>query len=415
VQLFNGSQLLDTLPLSSGSAVFALPTASVAAFTLHAVYVGDDSFLSATSNEVTHQINRAATTSTLTISPTGSSKSGQNVVLTASVTGDAAAGVPSGLITFYDDINGKVVLGTASLSQLAVATLTVSDLSVASHFLSFVYSGDASFQSSDSTSTGAIKHDVDAAVTTIAFTSDPAVQSVYGQTVQLAATVSVQAPAVGVPSGFVSFVYASSGLPVAAGAVRPLINGVATLSVNGLAVSDPSGVTFLAKYSGDDRSRSSEQDLSHVVNKAVVVLNNVVATPNPSTYGQEVTIQGELSVVAPGAGIITGSVDLLWDGELLQSADVVQVNGVYTITFAVSAPVKGIPTLRYKIADYLVAPDGSLPINLLTITQGNVLPVLRCFILGSFGAHYDCCIAISQRLLSLPSQVSPPRRGTVSQ
>jgi len=307
------------------------------------------------------------------------------------------------------------VLGTASLSQLAVATLTVSDLSVASHFLSFVYSGDASFQSSDSTSTGAIKHDVDAAVTTIAFTSDPAVQSVYGQTVQLAATVSVQAPAVGVPSGFVSFVYASSGLPVAAGAVRPLINGVATLSVNGLAVSDPSGVTFLAKYSGDDRSRSSEQDLSHVVNKAVVVLNNVVATPNPSTYGQEVTIQGELSVVAPGAGIITGSVDLLWDGELLQSADVVQVNGVYTITFAVSAPVKGIPTLRYKIADYLVAPDGSLPINLLTITQGNVLPVLRCLMLGSFGAHYDCCIAISQRLLSLPSRVSPLHRGTVNQ
>ena len=72
---------------------------------------------------------------------------GQSVTFTATVTG---AGTPSGTVTFKD---GSSTLGTGTLNGSAVATLTVSTLTVAGspHSVTAVYAGDGNFGASTST------------------------------------------------------------------------------------------------------------------------------------------------------------------------------------------------------------------------------------------------------------------------
>jgi len=131
-----------------------------------------------------------------------------------------------------------------------------------------------------------------------------------------------------------------------------VVDGVATLTVSNLAVTGQSGVVLRAKYSGDARSKYAEQDLSHIVNKATVVISNIVAAPDVSTYGQHVTIQAELSVAAPGSATISGVARLYRvlpddSAALLESASVSVIAGATTVTFAQTLPA-GNNALRVK-------------------------------------------------------------------
>jgi hypothetical protein len=67
---------------------------------------------------------------------------GKSVTLTATISGTGATGT----VTFKD---GETLLGTSTLSN-GVATYDTSDLSVGTHSITAVYSGDANFASSTS-------------------------------------------------------------------------------------------------------------------------------------------------------------------------------------------------------------------------------------------------------------------------
>ena len=83
----------------------------------------------------------STTTTTLSISPNPANV-GQPVTLTAIVSPASATGT----VSFYD---GATLLGTVALSN-GTAILTLSSLTLGSHSLTAVYSGDASFSGSTS-------------------------------------------------------------------------------------------------------------------------------------------------------------------------------------------------------------------------------------------------------------------------
>jgi len=113
-----GTSTLDGLGLTS----FKISTLSVGSHNITAVYGGDTKFLGSTSNVVVQKVHYDTKTS-LT-SSTNPSISGQSVTFTATVT--AAAGTPTGTVTFND---GSAVLKTVTLGG-GKAIYTTSALSL---------------------------------------------------------------------------------------------------------------------------------------------------------------------------------------------------------------------------------------------------------------------------------------------
>ena len=85
------------------------------------------------------------TTATSTVSSANPSTFGQAVTLTATVSG--SGGPPTGTVTFK---SGATTLGSSALNGSGQATFTTSSLSVGSHSITAIYSGNASFTASTS-------------------------------------------------------------------------------------------------------------------------------------------------------------------------------------------------------------------------------------------------------------------------
>src|SRR5262249_42145386 len=119
---------------------------------------------------------------------------GQVVTLRASVT--AAAGTPTGTVTFRD---GNTVLGTAPVNAAQVA-IRVS-LGVGAHSLTASFAGTGGFADSIS---AALVQTVSRAATPAALASsvNPAAP---GQAVTFTATAAVVAPGAGTPNGTITF------------------------------------------------------------------------------------------------------------------------------------------------------------------------------------------------------------------
>jgi hypothetical protein len=132
--------------------------------------------------------------------------------------------------------------------------------------------------------------------------------SVYGQPVAFTATVSASPPETLIPTGSVTFKDGSTTI-----GTTPLDGtGRAVLTTAQLGVS---AHTITAEYSGDgtfDSSSSSAVPLT--VTKAGTVTSITSIVPSPSKAGQEVTIQFQVSAVAPGAGTPTGTVTVSGGG-----------------------------------------------------------------------------------------------------
>ena len=91
-------------------------------------------------------ITQAGTTTTLTTSGT-SVNPGASLTLTGTVA-SATSGTPTGTVSFYD---GSTLLNTATMTA-GVATYSTTTLSSGSHIITAVYSGDANFTASSTTS-----------------------------------------------------------------------------------------------------------------------------------------------------------------------------------------------------------------------------------------------------------------------
>jgi hypothetical protein len=158
VQFLDGITVLGTAALnSSGVATYTGSYTFRAGDILTAVYKGDTSFNTATSDAITV----VALDAVVSVTPsTTNGIAGQNITLTAIVASGVSTAtlVPSGAVVFYDTYNGVVVnLGSASLIShglnAAYASLSTTGLRAGSHSIVAIYSGDAAFNKETSAAT----------------------------------------------------------------------------------------------------------------------------------------------------------------------------------------------------------------------------------------------------------------------
>ncbi|MFS0725211.1 Ig-like domain repeat protein [Paenibacillus sp. 1P07SE] len=283
----NGTKVLDTVPLDSGSATLALSNLAVGSHTITAEYRGDDSF-GGSSSTVDQTVDQAAVT--LDVASSRSvSVYGEEVTLTATVTAVApGAGTPTGSVTFWND--GEAI-GTAPLSggEAAVAT---NELVVGTHTITAEYSGDQSFASGS----GTVEQTVNKLDTTMVLTVPPG-PVVFGEALVFTADV---AAASGTPEGTVTFRNGAAVL-----GVEELADGKAVLSgVDDLAVGTH---TITAEYDGSGRYAGSADTLQQAVGQAGTS-TSVATSQAASVSGERVTFTVAVTVEAPGAGTPGGSV-----------------------------------------------------------------------------------------------------------
>src|SRR5437899_2616309 len=311
----DGATPIGTVTLVNGSASLVTSTLTTGNHSLTAVYNGSQNFLTSTSPAVTQVVNSQTTTS-LT-APPNPSVIGQAVTLTAVVSPVApGTGVPTGTVTFRD---GATVLATVTLVN-GSASFVTSTLAVGSHSLTAAYSGGGNFLASTS---AVVAHTVNPGSTSTSLTSTPN-PSTLGQTVTLSATVSAVAPAVGIPTGTVTFRDGATSLGVVT-----LVNGSASFQTAALAVgSHP----LTATYNGSATfATSTSPVVTQIVNAAAAAATStsLTSTPNPSTTGQAVTLS---ATVTSAAGVPTGTVTFRDGATALATVSLVNGSASFSTT-----------------------------------------------------------------------------------
>ncbi len=294
----DGATTIGTGPLAGGIATLTTSTLPVGSgHSITATYGGDTNFLaSPASTAVPYTVNQAATTTALGAAPTSPSVFGQSVTFTATVTANSpGAGTPTGTVTFKD---GATTIGTPTLSG-GVATLTTATLALGSHSITATYGGDSDFAASPAST--AVPYTVNQAATTTGLSSVPSPSSVIGQSVIFTAVVHPTSPGAGTPTGTVTFKDGATTI----GTAQTLSGGTASVTTSTLTVATHS-ITVV--YSGDGNfTISTSSPESFTVNQAASA-SAVISSLNPANPGASVTFTDTVTVVAPGAGTLTGTV-----------------------------------------------------------------------------------------------------------
>ncbi len=207
----------------------------------------------------------AATTTSLLVTPNPAA-AGQTVTFTAIVSpAGGAIGMPTGTVQFED---GGVDIGAAEALNLVngsyQATFSTSTLTVSTHQITAVYSGDTNFSTSTSASVSEVVNKATTATSLIASANPVAI----GQGVTFTVVVSPSGGATGTPTGSVEF-YDNGTLIT--GSQVTLASGQATFTTSSLAVGTH---PITAVYSGDTNfSTSTSNIVSETVGSATQVVN----------------------------------------------------------------------------------------------------------------------------------------------
>ena len=280
--------------------------------TLTATYGGDANFNGSTSTGVSHTVNKADTTTTISSDNPDPSVVGQPVTVNYGVAVDSpGGGTPTGTVTVSD--------GTQSCTAtVAAGSCNITFTSAGPKSLTAKYQGDANFNASpDSTS---VAHTVDKADTTTKITSDDPDPSDVGQVVTVDYTVSVSSPGAGAPTGSVTV---SDG---ADSCTATVASGTCNITLT-----TPGDRTLTATYTGDSNfNGSTSAGQSHSVNRIATTTKIDSHVPDPSVVGEAVTVHYSVDHTA-GSGTPTGNVTVS-DGT--QSCTATVAAGSCNITFA---------------------------------------------------------------------------------
>ncbi|MBA4192437.1 MAG: hypothetical protein C0467_31095, partial [Planctomycetaceae bacterium] len=313
----------------------------VGSHSITAVYSGDHNHDGSTSNAVSASVtatgssvgtwnspSSSVTTTSLTTSA-ASIYAGQGVSLTANVSG---AGVTPGTVTFMEGNTVLGVSGVGSYYNSYTGTYTnqagiyLSNLSVGSHSITAVYSGDANNNTSTS---NAVTETVNIATTTTSLTTSTA--SIYaGQGTSFTATVS--GPGV-TPSGVVTFKDGSTVLGVAS--LYQSYNsytGTYTCQANlYLSNWDLGSHSITAVYSGDaNNSASTSNTVAETV--SIATTSTSLTTSVASIFAGQGTT---LTATVTGPGVFpTGVVKFMAGNTVLGTSSLYQSydgqSGTYT-------------------------------------------------------------------------------------
>ena len=336
-----------TATAAAGTCDITFTTAGAKSLT--ATYVGDSDFNGSASSPATpHTVNKAATTTSITSDLPDPSVVGEVVTVNFSVSVTApGAGTPTGNVTVSDGVDSCV--GT-----VASGTCNITFTTVGAKSLTATYAGDSNFNGS--VSSPATAHTVNKADTTTSITSDLPDPSVFGETVTVNFTVSVTAPGGGTPSGNVTV---TDGVDSCV--------GTAASGTCNITFTSPGAKSLTATYAGDSNFNGSASSpaTSHTVNKADATATITSDLPDPSVFGQTVTVNFTVVASAPGAGTPTGNVTVS-DG--VDSCNATVAVGTCDITFT-TAGAKSL-TATYA-GDSNFNGSASSPVTSHTVNKAN--------------------------------------------
>jgi hypothetical protein len=235
---------------------------------------------------------------------------GQAVSFTANVT--AGTGTPTGTVQF--NIDGSAFGSPVTLVSGWATSGSIATLTMGTHTVTAVYSGDSNFPVSTGTLSGG---QIVGSATTGTVVTSSLNPSTFGQGVTLTATISGQYGLVrgqAKPKDVTGNVTWSTNTGCGTATVTSGNPGVATCTTSVLAVGTD---TITATYSGDSNHSGSTGTLSggQVVNQAGST-TTVASTLNPSAYGQAVSFTAN---VTAGTGTPTGTVQFSVDGNAFGS------------------------------------------------------------------------------------------------
>ncbi len=239
---------------------------------------------------------------------------GQPVTFTASVTtAPLGSGTPTGSITFY--IDGVPQSSSVTMSG-GKASITLSNLAVSAvpHSISASYSGDGNFAAIPEPVVVPFSQTVNQASTTTTVSASPISGDIYGQTITLTASVTVNAPsASGIPDmGTVTFYDGSAATGILLGSA-PLTAGSAFINVSNLSVNTAAGHTITAVYSGDTSYVASTGTLSGYQVAPAGTTTTLTASPaSGDVFGQTVTLTATVSATPA----VDGGTVSFYDGSI---------------------------------------------------------------------------------------------------
>jgi hypothetical protein len=254
VTFYDGKTTLGISTLnSSAKATFKTLALTAGAHSITVVYGGDASFATSNSAVLTQTVSQDSTTTKVS-SSANPSVYGQAVTFTATVTAvSPGSGTPTGSVEFYD---GSADLGPGTLGSTGTATFTTSTLSVGTHAITGVYSGDTNFTTGTSSAVNQMVNQA-STPTMLAPLINPFTS---GRSGTFTATISVTSPDRGTPG---TATIDDESTSMGTGSVSA---GVATFSTSSLSVGTHS---IKAVYGGDTNFKtSSSAVLRQVVNRA---------------------------------------------------------------------------------------------------------------------------------------------------
>jgi hypothetical protein len=284
---------------------------------------------------------------------------GQSITFTATITPVSPA--PTGTVTFRD--GGTNIAGCVNKTVSArVATCATAALTVGSHSVTAVYSGNSTYATSTS---APVVQVVGTGTTTTALVSS-ANPSVSGQTITYTATVIAVAPAAGTRTGTLDF--QDGGVDVAGcGAKAVAAAGTATCAI---AYAGPGSHPITAIYSGDANfTGSTSATLTQTVSLGATSTALTSGT-NPSMTGASVTFTANVTATAPASGTRTGTVEFQAGGVDMAGCSAVAVPASGKPTCATNALPVGATTITALYSgDANFAASSSAPLT-QTVNQG---------------------------------------------
>jgi hypothetical protein len=286
VRFEDQARTLGTASLSNGVATLEIKDLEIGEHSLRGIYLGDGSYQSSMSAPVKHIVR--GNVSIAQVSSGNPALVDSQVTFTATVDASGAH-APTGQVSFWDGISP---LGSANLVN-GKAALSSQTLSAGGHVIRAVYEGDANYNQAYAPELEQVMFGY-AAYTSLDGSPNPAQ---YGQWVTFTIQVTSN---VGLPIGSVELV--ENGEVLGRG---ELDNGTALVSLNTLA----SGHHYLsAVYLGDAAHNPSFSNRHYQLVQGNTSIS-LASSPNPSTYGQEVTFALQVSSTQGGAPF-TGWVSL---------------------------------------------------------------------------------------------------------
>jgi Bacterial Ig-like domain (group 3) len=277
----DGAASIGTAAISGNAANFTINTLGVSTHTITATYGGDVNVTASNSGPVAQNVTQATTAATLA-SSVNPALVNESITFTATVVGQYG-GAATGSVIFKA---GPTKLGTITLSGNQ-ASVTTSFSTAGARSITAQYVGDINDIGSTSL---ALNESVVAKFTTATVLTSSLNPSYVNQPVKFTATVSSASGAI--PNGEV-VTFTNGGATLGTGTTS---GGVATLTTPSLTVASHN---IKASYAGDSTFATSTSAAVTQVVSLYPTSTMLTVSPNPSAYGQSVTLKTTVTSSAP--------------------------------------------------------------------------------------------------------------------